>query len=257
MRHQASQQQSHSSVSTSSRHAPDSGSVITVTTSGGSLGQSNTLLGLGQNEQLLQTIPTITADPLSIGDPLAGIQARYPSQRGTGLHLAGMSDSNDFSRFIDADPYESYQNGQLLVLGVFRQLFVCQHLERLCEQHFESPEELEDHFETDHFAFNRIRPSYRYRCSNCGDVKISLTDQCQNCPADRLIEMWIYGNFIRSLYYPPQYAPDRQDPFKIESPPFPQFMSLYDSTGTDSQFGPGPSDISGFNDNMNHDTYRY
>ena len=112
-RRQASQEQPRSSVSTSSNHAAESGSVP-LNSSGVLLVQSNSLLGLGQNPQLLQTFSTSTSDPQSIaGDPLAGIQA----QGTTPL----LTDNVEFSRFFGCDPYESYQDGQILALGVLRQ----------------------------------------------------------------------------------------------------------------------------------------
>lgn len=167
-----------------------------------------------------------------------------------------MGDSDDISPFINFDQDESYQNGQLIALGVLRGHFVCQHLDGLCGQRFKRPEELEQHFETDHFAFTRIRPPYRYTCSNCGYMQSSLPSQCQNCPGNGVIEMWIYGNVIRSSLYQPRYAPDGQDPFRMQVSPFPQTMSMFDFTGTDPQFG-GPGGAAGFNGDMNAGGYNY
>jgi hypothetical protein len=247
-RRQASQEQSRSSVSTSSNHAAESGHLL-ASSSGASLVQSNSLLGLGQNPQLLQTFTSSTSDPQSlVGDPLAGIQA----QRHTPL----LADGVEFSRLFDSDPYESYQDGQMLALGVLRQYYICQHLDGLCEQNFESPEALEEHFETAHFAFDRLIPPYRYICSNCQFWHSSLSSRCQQCRADSSVEVWIYGNFVRTPFYP-RFPPDGQDPFKLEISSLPEILSPYDTSANNSQLGGGHGGVTGFTGGMNQGAYNY
>ena len=247
-REQASQEQSRSSVSASSNHAAESG-LVPVNSSGVSLVQSNTLFGLGQNPQLLESISTSASDPQSLAaDPLAGIQAQW--------HTPLLPNSVEFSRLFGANPYESYQDGQILALGVLRQYYICQHLDGLCDQNFESPEALEEHFESAHFTFARLDPPYRYICSNCQYWNTCLNSRCQQCRANGAIEVWIYGNFIRTSYYP-RYPPDSHDPFKIEIPSLHELSSTYDTPATDSKFGGGPGGIAGFTGGLNQGGYTY
>ena len=245
-REQASQEQSRSSVSASSNHAAESG-LVPVNSSGVLLVQSNTLFGLGQNPQLLESISTSASDPQSLAaDPLAGIQAQG--------HTPLLPNSVEFSRLFGANPYESYQDGQILALGVLRQYYICQHLDGLCDRNFESPEALEEHFESAHFTFARLDPPYRYICSNCQYWNTSLNSRCQQCRANGAVEVWIYGNFIRTPYYP-RYPPDGHDPFEISS--LHELSSTYDTPATDSQFGGGPGGIAGFTGGVNQGGYAY
>lgn len=238
-------------MSAASHNATESESVRVIS-SGGALGQSNSLRGLGQNEELLQTFSTSTSDPQSLaGDPLAGIQAQ-----GTAPLLEGMTDGVEFSRFLAVDPYASYQDGQMLALGVLRDYYVCQHLGGLCEQCFETAAELEEHFETAHFEFNRLNPSYRCICSKCHGWSSALAASCQQCHAEGLMEVWIYGNFIRTPFFQ-RFPPDGHDPFKMEISSLLPFLSSYEAPGTESPFGPGSGDAPGFNGGMNHGGYDY
>jgi hypothetical protein len=216
------------------------------TTSGGSVGQSNTLLGLGQNEQLLQTVPTSTLDPQSlVGDPLAEIQV-----------FAGIDDSPGFSNFFNVSQSDSYQDGQMVPIGVFRHFFICRHhLDGLCDRFFDNQEALEDHFESAHFAITRIEPAERYTCSACLSINDFNTGHCQTCGADGCIEIWIYGNIIRTPSYQ-RYPPDGQDPFRMDMSSLALF-NPYDSINTDSQFGHRAGNVDGFNGSVNPGGYNY
>lgn len=216
------------------------------TTSGGSVGQSNTLLGLGQNEQLLQTVSTSTLDPQSlVGDPLAEIQV-----------FAGIDDSPGFSSFFNVSQSDSYQDGQMVPIGVFRHFFICRHhLGGLCDRFFDNQEALEDHFESAHFAITRIEPAERYTCSACLSINDFNTGHCQSCGADGCIEIWIYGNIIRTPSYQ-RYPPDGQDPFRMDMSSLALF-NPYDSINTDSQFGHRAGNVDGFNGNVNPGGYNY
>jgi hypothetical protein len=238
-------------VSASSHNAVESDPANRVISSGGSLGQSNTLLGLGQNEQLLHTFSTSTADlqPL-VGDPLVGIRA------GAVPLFEAVTDSVEFSRLLTFDAYESFQDGQLFALGVLREYFVCQHLDGSCDECFETADELEEHFETAHFEFTRLKPSYRYICSKCNGWNNALTPRCQQCHADGHVEVWVYGNYIQTRFYQ-RFPPDGHDPFKMEASSLPPFLPSYSLPGTGSPLGPGPGGVTGFNGGTNPGGYNY
>ena len=142
----------------------------------------------------------------------------------------------------------------MLALGVFREYFVCQHLGGLCEECFETAAELEEHFETAHFEFNRLNPFYRYICSKCHSSNSAIAASCQQCQAKGLIEVWVYGNFVRTLFFR-RFLPPFHDPFKIEVSSRLPFLSSYDTPGKEFPFSPEPGDAPGFNGGMNHDGY--
>ena len=241
-------------MSVSSHNAAESDPASKDVSSGGSLGQSNTLLGLGQNEQLLQTFSTSATDLQSLaGDPLAGIRAE-----GTVPLFGVMAESVEFSRLLTFDAYESFQDGQLLALGVLRDYFVCQHLNGPCDQFFETAVELQDHFQTAHFEFTRLNPAYRYICSKCNGWNNTLAPRCQQCQADGQIEVWVYGNYIQTRFYQ-RFPPDGHDPFKLETSSPRPFLSSssYSFPGTGSPLGPGPGGATGFNDGVNPGGYNY
>jgi hypothetical protein len=216
------------------------------------MGQTNSLLGLGQNEQLLQTFSTPTIDPQSpAADPLVGIEAQ-----GSTPSFTNVIDTIDVSSLLDPNPYASYQDRQMFALGVHRERFICQHLEALCAGRFQTQEELETHFENTHFAFTRIKPAHRYICSHCQTWNTQATGSCSGCGIDGSIEIWIYGNFIRTPSFQ-RYSPDGQDLFKREvTSSAPYFSSSYTFTNTDP-FGPGLGDAGSFNGGTNQGGYPY
>ncbi|RDL41598.1 uncharacterized protein BP5553_01577 [Venustampulla echinocandica] len=162
--------------------------------------QTDALMGLGQNEQLLKTsadcdIMDIQSPGGGLTDPLAEISAS----------------GTPYQTFPDlSSPYSQYQDGDMFPLGVRRGFFYCQHLDGSCFARFEDPESLQFHFEIAHFSFTRIKPAHRFVCSNCQRLNNMDSAPCYNCGAQGLIELWIYGNFIRT---PPYHRspPDDQD----------------------------------------------
>lgn len=177
--------------------------------SGGSLGQTTSLLGVGLADQLLDNPSSdpVPNDPQSpaLPDPLSDI-ASYRDVPGS---------ANLAMSFSNTDPYVGYQDGQMVALGVLRGfLFYCAHLDGLCphgfDPHgFENAEALQTHFET-HFAYTRITPADRYICSYCQCINNFPSGPCYNCGSEGTIEMWIYGRFIRMPTYQ-HYRPDGQD----------------------------------------------
>jgi hypothetical protein len=221
------------------------------TTTGGSVGQSNTLLGLGQNEHLLHTVSISTLDPQSLaGDPLAGIEAK-----GSTPVFAGITNSSS-SSFLDVNQSDPYLDGQMVPIGVFRHFFICHHhLDGLCDQFFDNREALEDHFESAHFAITRMKPAERYTCSACWSINDFNTGRCQTCGADGCIEIWIYGNIIGTSSY--QRHPDGQDPFRMDMSSLAPLFKPYNSLNTDSQFGHRADNVDGFNDSVHGGRYNY
>ncbi|KUJ09288.1 uncharacterized protein LY89DRAFT_741014 [Mollisia scopiformis] len=113
---------------------------------------------------------------------------------------------------LDPSPYSSYQNGQMVAIGVYRNgLFYCQHLGGLCQEYFDDAEMLQIHFEFFHFAFTRIDPAVRYICStsNCLVMNENPTGPCYNCGTHNSIEPWIYGHYIKVPSFQ-RHAPDGQ-----------------------------------------------
>ncbi|CZR68388.1 uncharacterized protein PAC_18287 [Phialocephala subalpina] len=137
---------------------------------------------------------------------------------------------------LDPNPYSSYQNGQMIAIGVYRNgLFYCQHLDGLCQEYFEDADMLQLHFELFHFAFTRIDPAYRYICSaeTCLLMNDNATGPCYNCGSHNTIEPWIYGHYIRVPSFQ-RHAPDGQpvQGYNDFQPPF----SSYSFSSMDSQW---------------------
>jgi hypothetical protein len=251
---------------------PDSGSPAIATSSlatssGGSVGQSTSLLGLGQNEELLQTFSTASDPQPFASDPLAGIQAQATAplfsqepvplfSQGTVPLFGDITDGTDFSNLLNGSPGDSYQNAQMIVLGVFRQFFVCQYLDGLCGESFGNHTALEDHFETAHFAITRLEPAHRYICSGCHSINIFHSRNCEHCTAEGRVEIWICGNVIRTPSNQ-RDRPDGQDYFRSELSLRTPFFSSYGALNADSHFGPGSDGLNGLNDGMNPGGYNY
>lgn len=173
---------------------------------------------------------------------MAGIEAQGPAEV-----FEGMTNSLEFSQLFAVDPYEEFQDGQPLPLGVFRQyFFVCQHLDGLCQQAFDTPDKLEEHFTTAHFEFTRLNPSCYNRCLKCYSPSHVSTTRCQQCHADGPLEIWVYGTFIRAQYSRP-YPPDGHDPPKMDISSLSTFLSSYNLPSTGSPPGPGGGGVTGFN----------
>lgn len=244
-------QQSRSSISNSSQHT--SGEISAdLSASGGSLGQTNTLLGVGQAEQLLQNpssdvAPTDSQSPAYAfdADPLAEIPSYRDVPNPANLSLS----------YANTDPYAGYQDGQMIALGVLRGFYICAHLDGLCQQSFEDAEALQTHFET-HFAYNRITPAHRYICFNCQCMNNFPSGPCYSCRNEGTIEIWIYGNFIRGPTYQ-RYGPDGQDLLRNNSlAPF--FQSVYGSgSNMDFQFGGGMNNGNFTTGGMNQGGFYY
>lgn len=113
----------------------------------------------------------------------------------------------------DPNPYTSYQDGQMIAIGVQREggNYFCAHL-GLCNAYFDNEEDLQLHFEKWHFAYTRIYPAHRFQCSSCFYLNTDIMGPCSSpmCFQVGTIELWIYGSYIRN---PPfqRYAPDPQD----------------------------------------------
>jgi hypothetical protein len=110
---------------------------------------------------------------------------------------------------VNPDPYASFQHGALFLLGVLRDgVYHCQHLQ-LCSQRFDTPEDLQLHFESTHFYFTRIDPPQRHICSACRNITRYDYGPC-SCRTPEFIELWICGHFIKTPWYQ-RHAPDGSD----------------------------------------------
>lgn len=194
-----------------------------------SFNQDESLIGLGQQPNLLYTdfsAPGSAHSPIftdNLMDPLASIDAQ--------------------------SQYTSYQNGQMFRIGVLRQtLFLCQHLVvgGHCQQRFSTPDELQTHFETAHFAFTRIDPAHRFHCFDCGNMCTFPDDPCLGCGFHGVKELWIYGSFIRIPVYE-RYQPDGQDFSRLDDP---FFDSTYSAGGLSPNVGFGLGNNGGFDMNF-------
>ncbi|PBP26696.1 hypothetical protein BUE80_DR002442, partial [Diplocarpon rosae] len=168
--------------------------------------QSNALMGVGTKLDLGQVSGNYTSQldiqspgEVAIGDILSDSPA-------PAVHLHVATDLPNFS----PGPYASYQDGQMIAIGVHKNgHFYCQHLDGLCNEYFATDEQLQVHFETDHFAFTRIHPAHRLMCSSCSSLNYDMLSPCTNCFLFGALELWVYGNFIHISSYH-RHAPDPQ-----------------------------------------------
>jgi hypothetical protein len=212
----------------------------------------DSLAYLGLNEELLQTPTNMLADPQSpiYPDPLSGIHAQ-----GTPLTYSNYDPRTPIGPAAFAlNSYTNYQHGAMFQLGVdLGFAFQCRHLDLAgdCQQYFADEEELQTHFES-HFAFNRIIPPRRYRCSFCNIMTTQPLDSCVSCGSNA-IEHLIMGSFIRNETYQ-RYSPDGHDFFSggnNDSDPF--SASLFTMSGANSGMRPGMGN--GGNGSMNQGGY--
>ena len=166
---------------------------------------------------------------------------------------------------IDAQSqYTQYRDGQMFLIGIIRQnLFECQHLVAggRCNQRFRSPDELQSHFETLHFAFTRINPCHRFHCFGCEEM-CDPNQPCPQCGLPGLKEVRIYGNYIRSQQLN-RFLDDGSDLFSFDDY---NNNNLFSAGGLspDAEFGLGNPDFGGANfgdlgqsdyQNNNNNTY--
>ncbi|KAL5325154.1 hypothetical protein ACEPPN_006277 [Leptodophora sp. 'Broadleaf-Isolate-01'] len=198
---------SSSSMSSSSQQTATS--VRAWPNTGAGFSQSDTLMGIGgiggDLNATLENVDTSQLDIQSPGGAAYGeISLDVPAPP---LRSLGESHMAEFG----PNPYSSYQDGQMLVLGARREgIFYCQHLDGLCLDIFGTDEELQIHFQYAHFAFNRITPAHRFVCLSCTHFNDDIVGPCSNCLSVGTIELWIYGNFIRNPTFQ-RHAPDAQD----------------------------------------------
>lgn len=181
--------------------------------------QSDALVGIGGNLELLEDYGKFdtTLDIQSPGGVEEDQRAQIPAPATLNFVAPNLP-------VLDPNPYSSYQNGQMIAIGVYRNgLFYCQHLDGLCQQYFDDEELLQLHFEIFHFAFTRIDPAIRYICSTDSCLVMNETDSgpCYNCGSRNTIEPWIYGHYIRVPSFQ-RHAPDGQpvQGYDAFQPPF-------------------------------------
>jgi hypothetical protein len=202
--------------------------------------QSDALAGIGGNLELLEDYPKFDTT-LDIQSP-SGIEeqrARIPAPARINLVAPNLA-------VLDPNPYSSYQNGQMVAIGVYRSgFFHCQHLDGLCQQFFDDAELLQLHFEIFHFAFTRIDPPTRYICSADACMNESTSGPCFNCGSHNTIEPWIYGHYMRSSSLH-RHSPDAQpvQGFDALQPPF----SSYSFPSPNAQWENDIGDFPDFND---------
>jgi hypothetical protein len=239
---------SQSSMSSSSRQVSGTLSLDQAKSEGPQM-QAVNLLGLGQQDALLHTVTTSTTPTdniLSPFDPLAEIP--LPPV------YSPISGPVDFSNPITnihlyLGPYSGYQNGQMIKLGVLRNaFFTCQHLNGTCQLSFVDAEDLQSHFEKDHFAFTRMDPAYQCICPSCDSVDSRFMGQCYNCNV--MTEIWVCGSFMREQINQ-HFAPDGQDFFFRNNSSAPPFASSYAFHDRGQNFDGGMN--SDFNSGANPD----
>lgn len=146
---------------------------------------------------------------------------------------------------MSANPYGSYQNGNMVALGsLLNGSYYCQHLGGLCNEYFNTDEELQNHFALAHFEFTRITPAHRFVCSVCQHFNNDLHTTCYQCRIQGMIQLWVFGHYIRTPNYQ-RYAPDGQDlqGFTAYSAPFSSIT--FPIIGLDLDFD-GNADAGGF-----------
>lgn len=212
--------------------------------SGGSLGQMNSLLGVGLADQLLETPSSdpVSNDPQSpaLPDPLSEIPSYGSVPNPANLTIPTVP-------FPNADLYADHQDGQMVALGVLRgYLFFCTYRDG-CQQVFDDLETLQIHAET-HLSYNRIEHPLRYVCFNCESVNSFPTGPCYSCLNEGTIETRVYGSFIRMLTYQ-RYGPDGHDFFRNDSSA--PFFPYGNFTNTDFGLGGGMDNGNYTTDSMN------
>lgn len=181
--------------------------------------QSDALAGIGGDFELLEDFPKFdtTLDLQSPGGVEEEQRAQIPAPATLNFVAPNIS-------VIDPNPYSSYQNGQMVAIGVKRnERYYCQHLDGLCQESFDEEELLLLHFEIFHFAFTRIDPAVRYICSRESCLVMNENDlgPCYRCGSHNSIEPWIYGHYIRIPSFH-RHAPDGQpiQGYNAIQPPF-------------------------------------
>ncbi|CAL3970814.1 unnamed protein product [Diplocarpon coronariae] len=196
-----------SSISNSSQQTATS--LSTWQNTGPDVSQSNALMGVGTKLDLEQVSGNYTSQldiqspgEAAFGDILSDIPAPTVLDIATDLPI------------FSPNPYASYQDGQMIAIGVHRNgYFYCQHLDGLCHESFATDEDLQVHFETAHFAFTRIHPAHRLMCSSCNSLNHDMLSPCTNCSLLGTLELWVYGNFIPI----PSFYPDAPGPQGVGS----------------------------------------
>lgn len=149
-------------------------------------GHNNALLGIGA------FAPAESFDPQLAFSPFASDM----------LEEAGLSqDGYGFSILND---YSSLDDGCLFPLGFFDgSTYKCHHVDK-CRALFANPEDLQEHFEHNHFEFIRIDPYFRWICTKCF---FSHPDYACTCGGS--VKRFVCGQFIGNVQYPPE-PPSRQ-----------------------------------------------
>ncbi|TVY41519.1 hypothetical protein LOCC1_G006515 [Lachnellula occidentalis] len=202
------------------------------------------LLGLGQNEELQSSAP--------FDMTYLDIQSPAPGEASPGISAPATIyyDTPNISA-LSPNPYGMYQNGNMFPIGVHRDgYFMCSHLGGFCFERFADLEQLQNHFEVEHFAFTRIDPAHRYVCLSCQHYNESISAPCYNC-GQGIVEIWIYGNFIHNPSHH-RYSPDGQDLLMNSMSSAPYYPSAYDRSTSNVPENP---DMHGenFNNTGNYD----
>ncbi len=227
------------SIPSSSRPTPVLGGHHNIS----SVSQNYALAGIEGNPQLLEGLGPI-ATTLDIQSPGGNYGDTHLSAADAGsIDLLAPE-----VRAASPGPYAGYQNGAMFAIGVLKGLYFCQHLDDTCNEHFNTEDELQDHFAVAHFAFTRIDPAHRFMCSSCQCENNFADGPCGNCGVTGFIERWIFGHFIRTPSHE-RYAPDGQDLLGYVLPSAPLYTaSTFRFSSTDFDFDLGNNN---FDANMN------
>ncbi|KAH7390134.1 hypothetical protein BKA64DRAFT_115298 [Cadophora sp. MPI-SDFR-AT-0126] len=228
-----------------------------------SFSQTDTLMGIGGGigGDLNATLGTLDTSQLDIQSPggaaYGDINLDIPDPASRPHSVSFASNLPDFG----PSPYTTYQDGQMLGIGVQRNgYFCCQHLDGICLDYFPTDEELLTHFEIAHFSFTRIAPAHRFVCLTCTHLNNDLIGPCSNCQSVGTIELWIYGNYIRSPSFQ-RPAPDSLQDIDIANwTPTTLFSETYTTSnleGWERDGGGGFGNGGGYTDTKGARDYGY
>ncbi|PQE05086.1 hypothetical protein CJF31_00006046 [Rutstroemia sp. NJR-2017a BVV2] len=162
---------------------------------------NDALMGIGFSFTDTELPSELVLSPTT-GDPLLDIPG--PTQP---IHDQSGSRPADQRSEVE-DYYSSFQHGNQFPLGSWHNgLWNCSFFGGSCAETFSDDEDLQLHFENEHFPFTRISPYYRNICTNCFYVNDDYRAPCVFCLHE--VRVNVCGNFIRIPSYPPE-PPSRQ-----------------------------------------------
>ncbi|KAG9237958.1 hypothetical protein BJ875DRAFT_480883 [Amylocarpus encephaloides] len=211
---------------------------------------AESLLAMGQNEQLLQSPANAGQIDMDLqsppGEAVPNISTHAPLYQAT----------QSFSTLGDSALYSQYQDGSMFAIGVFQNgYFRCQHMSGTCMEFFQDVEGLELHFEQVHFPYNRMDPACRFVCPSCQYLENEIDGACQQCKAMAPFDIWVYGKLIKLSSYQ-RYSSDDQDMYTHTPTSASYYTASYDAApAVDFEESPGMDEGGSFNHGADIGTY--